>query len=131
LAALGDVVVVTIDFRLGVFGFFAHPGLPGSGSFGLQDQQAALRWVRANAAAFGGDPHNVTLFGESGGGIGVCTQLTSPTSEGLFDKAILQSGACMAVEPAIWPQEDTPRTKTEPVFDSLAEVEARGGGSGE
>jgi para-nitrobenzyl esterase len=94
MAISGDVVVVTINYRLGVFGFFGHPGLADSGSFGLLDQQAALRWVRGNAAAFGGDPANVTLFGESAGGIDGCAQLTSPRAAGLFDKVILQSGSC-------------------------------------
>ena len=94
MATEGDVIVVTIDFRLNVFGFFAYEGLAGSGTFGFQDQQAALRWVERNIAAFGGDPHNVTLFGESGGGVGTCAQLTSPAAVGLFDKVIMQSGGC-------------------------------------
>jgi para-nitrobenzyl esterase len=72
LAVGGDVVVVTTNYRLGVFGFFGHRTLADSGGFGLEDQQAALRWVRHNAAAFGGDPGNVTLFGESGGAFDVC-----------------------------------------------------------
>ncbi|HWD77236.1 MAG TPA: carboxylesterase family protein [Kribbella sp.] len=93
-AARGDVVVVTVNYRLGIFGFFGYPGLPGSGTFGLQDQQAALRWVQRNARAFGGDPRNVTIAGESAGGMSVCAQLTSPTSTGLFAKAIMQSGSC-------------------------------------
>ncbi len=63
LAVGGDVVVVTVNYRLGLLGFLGHPGLENSGNFGLQDQQAALRWVRRNAAAFGGDPDNVTLRG--------------------------------------------------------------------
>ncbi len=94
LALGGDVVVVTTNFRLGAFGFLAHPGLPDSGAYGLEDQQAALHWVQRNAAAFGGDPHNVTLFGESGGSIDVCGQLTSPGAAGLFQRAIMQSGGC-------------------------------------
>jgi para-nitrobenzyl esterase len=94
MAARGDVIVVTIDFRLGVFGFFGHAGLPGSGTFGLQDQQAALRWVHANIAAFGGEPGDVTLFGQSGGAVATCAQLTSPRSAGLFQRAIMQSGNC-------------------------------------
>jgi para-nitrobenzyl esterase len=93
-AARGDVVVVTVNYRLGIFGFFGYPGLPGSGTYGIQDQQAALRWVQRNARAFGGDPHNVTVAGESAGGMSVCAQLTSPTSAGLFAKAIMQSGSC-------------------------------------
>ena len=93
-ATRGDVVVVTVNYRLGIFGFFGYPGLPGSGTYGIQDQQAALRWVQRNARAFGGDPRNVTVAGESAGGMSVCAQLTSPTSTGLFAKAIMQSGSC-------------------------------------
>ena len=94
LAARGDVVVVTVNYRLGIFGFFGYPGLPDSGTYGIQDQQAALRWVQRNARAFGGDPRNVTVAGESAGGMSVCAQLTSPTATGLFAKAIMQSGSC-------------------------------------
>jgi para-nitrobenzyl esterase len=100
LAAEGGVVVVTINYRLGPFGFLAlpaldteHPGIQ-SGNTGIEDQQAALRWVRRNAAAFGGDPHNVTIFGESAGSSSVCVHLVSPTATGLFSKAIGQSFAC-------------------------------------
>ncbi|SNY47758.1 carboxylesterase/lipase family protein [Paractinoplanes atraurantiacus] len=94
------VVVVTINYRLGVFGYLGLPGLAGSGTFGLQDQQAALRWVRRNVAAFGGDPGNVTLAGQSAGGMSVCAQLTSPGSAGLFQRAIIQSGSCLTDWPA-------------------------------
>ena len=73
LATKNDVVVVTINYRLGVFGYFGYPGLPGSGAFGIADQQAALRWVQRNARAFGGDARNVTVFGESAGGLSVCS----------------------------------------------------------
>jgi para-nitrobenzyl esterase len=100
LAADGDVVAVTINYRLGVFGGFGLPGLAGSGTFGLQDQQAALRWVRRNIAAFGGDPHNVTLFGVSYGGLATTAQLVSPTAGGLFDRAIVESGFAMMDLPA-------------------------------
>ncbi|MBB4688732.1 carboxylesterase/lipase family protein [Amycolatopsis jiangsuensis] len=94
LAERGDLVVVTINYRLGVFGFFGHPGLPGSGTFGLRDQQAAMAWVHRNAARFGGDPGNVTVAGQSAGAISACAHLTSPAATGLFDKAVLQSGSC-------------------------------------
>ncbi|MFI5875192.1 carboxylesterase/lipase family protein [Streptomyces sp. NPDC051445] len=94
MATRGDVVVVTVNYRLGALGFFARSGLPGSGTFGLADQQAALRWVRAGIGAFGGDPHNVTLAGESAGGYSVCAQLASPAATGLFDRAIIESGPC-------------------------------------
>lgn len=96
LAARGDVVVVTVNYRLGIFGFFGYPGLENSGAFGIEDQQAALRWVRRNAAAFGGDPRNVTLFGESAGSHSVCAQLASPSAAGLFHRAITQSTPCGA-----------------------------------
>lgn len=99
LAARGDVVVVTINYRLGVFGFLGHTGLPGSGTFALQDQQQALRWVRDNARAFGGDPNSVTVFGESAGAVDICGLLTSPGSVGLFDRAIMESGSCLTRVP--------------------------------
>ena len=89
------VVLVTFNYRLGALGFLAHPSLKtGSGNFGIQDQQAALKWVNDNIAAFGGDPKNVTLFGQSAGSIDVCAHLTAPGSAGLFHRAIMQSGAC-------------------------------------
>lgn len=93
LAARG-VVVVTLNYRLGRFGFFAHPGVPsGEGAnFGLLDQRAALRWVRANIAAFGGDPTRVTLFGNSAGGESVLFHISDRASHGLFARAIVQSG---------------------------------------
>ena len=95
LAAKG-VVVVSFNYRLGVFGFLAHPDLDAqspSGNFGLQDQLAALRWVKANIAAFGGDADNVTLFGESAGAMAVGVLMASPLAHGLFHKAICESGA--------------------------------------
>ncbi|MFJ6197285.1 carboxylesterase/lipase family protein [Micromonospora sp. NPDC092111] len=94
LAAQGDVVVVTLNYRLGALGFLTHPDVGGSGNFGLEDQQAALRWVRANVAAFGGDPRNVTLAGQSAGATSVCAHLAAPGSAGLFHRAILQSNSC-------------------------------------
>ena len=92
------VVLVTINYRLGRFGFFAFPGLsaehPGEvkGNYGYLDQIAALQWVRRDIAAFGGDSRNVTIFGESAGGVSVHTHLTSPLSRTVFDKAIIESG---------------------------------------
>ncbi|HET6500440.1 MAG TPA: carboxylesterase/lipase family protein [Amycolatopsis sp.] len=88
------VVVVTLNYRLGALGFLDGVDDPASGNFGLADQQAALRWVRDNIAAFGGDPNNVTLFGQSAGAFSVCAQLASPQAHGLFQKAIIQSGPC-------------------------------------
>ncbi|MFG3282269.1 carboxylesterase/lipase family protein [Streptomyces sp. NPDC048111] len=94
LAVQGDVVVVTVNYRLGALGFLGRADLPGSGTFGLADQQAALRYVRANIGAFGGDPRQVTLAGESAGGYAVCAQLASPSAAGLFQRAIVESGPC-------------------------------------
>ena len=100
LAVAEDVVVVTPNSRLGIFGYFGYPGLEGSGGFGLEDQQAALRWVRRNIAAFGGDPSNVTLFGESYGALNVSAHLVSPPAAGLFDRVIVQSGFALMDAPA-------------------------------
>src|SRR5262249_30239765 len=95
LSVRGDVLTVTVNYRLGVFGLFAHPGLGAdSGTYALQDQQEALRWVRRNIAAFGGDPGKVTLAGQSSGAAMVCGQLTSPQAAGLFHRAIVESGTC-------------------------------------
>jgi para-nitrobenzyl esterase len=91
------VTVVTINYRLGALGFLANPALADakgqSGDYGLEDQQAALRWVQRNIARFGGDPHNVTLFGESAGGLSTLSQVASPQARGLFQKAIVESGS--------------------------------------
>ncbi len=97
LAADGTVVV-TINYRLGALGFLAHPALaqrPGgpAGNYGLMDQIAALRWVKHNIEQFGGDPHNVTIAGQSAGGVAVLDLLVSDRSHGLFQRAIVQSGA--------------------------------------
>ncbi|MFD5283962.1 carboxylesterase/lipase family protein [Streptomyces rubrogriseus] len=98
LAARGDVIVVTVNYRLSALGYLAHPALEArgeSGNYGFLDQQAALRWVRRNAAAFGGDPDNVTLFGQSAGAHSTCAHMVAPSSAGLFDRVVLQSGACL------------------------------------
>lgn len=96
--ARSGVVLVSFNYRLGRFGIFAHPALSAEQptgpqvNYGLMDQIAALKWVRKNIAAFGGDPSNVTIFGESAGGMSVLTLMTTPLAEGLFHKAIVQSG---------------------------------------
>lgn len=103
------VIVVTINYRLGALGFLAHPALsaeaadpdndgdadhaPASGNYGIMDQQLALKWVKRNIAAFGGDPKNVTIFGESAGGLSTFSNLVSPLAKHLFDRAIVESGA--------------------------------------
>jgi para-nitrobenzyl esterase len=95
LVRRGGVVAVTINYRLGAFGFLGHPDLgPDAGNLGLADQQAALRWVRDNIARYGGDPHNVTIMGQSAGGYSVCAHLAAPGSAGLFHRAIVQSAGC-------------------------------------
>jgi para-nitrobenzyl esterase len=94
------IVYVSMNYRLNIFAFFAHKGLSaedpelGSGNYATLDQQQALRWVRDNIANFGGDPGNVTIFGESGGAQAVCVLLASPPARGLFHRAISQSGPC-------------------------------------
>jgi para-nitrobenzyl esterase len=93
LANTGDEVVVSMNYRLGIFGFLASPALgQNSGDYGLEDQQAALRWVQQNITAFGGNPGNVTIYGESAGGSSVCDQIASPSARGLFEKAFSVSG---------------------------------------
>src|SRR6202020_2219346 len=93
------VVVVSMNYRLGIFGFFVHPELAkesghnAAGNYGFMDQTAALQWVQDNIAAFGGDPLNVTIFGESAGSFSVSAQMASPLAKGLFQKAIGESGA--------------------------------------
>ena len=98
LAANHRVVVVSANYRLGVFGYFAHAALrqegSPSGNQGLLDQRLALEWVRDNIAAFGGDPNNVTIFGESAGARNVCFHVAAPASRGLFHRAISESGEC-------------------------------------
>jgi para-nitrobenzyl esterase len=97
------VIVVTFNYRLGALGFLAHPLLasttPGFGNWGLLDQVAALQWVQENISAFGGDPSNVTAFGESAGAMAICDLMSTPSAHGLFRRVIAQSGPPYAVPP--------------------------------
>ena len=103
LAGQGRVIVVSMNYRLGILGFLADKALgPNSGDYGLQDQYAALRWVQQNIAAFGGDPHNVTLEGSSAGGASVCDAIASPAAKGLFQRGISESGFYNYTVNTIW-----------------------------
>lgn len=124
------VVLVTLNYRLGVFGFLADPALTAesphhaSGNYGLMDQILALRWVQANIAAFGGDPNNVTLFGQSAGSMDTGMLMTSPLARGLFEKAIAESGA--AFSPPV-----VPLAKAESTGEAaLAELKLPAGAAG-
>lgn len=130
MAADEDVVVVTINYRMGIFGSFVFPGLPDGGTFGLLDQVMALEWVRDHIEAFGGDPGNVTLMGQSWGGLCVSAHLVSPLSEGLFHRAVIQSGVALADFPAgtmfglpaihsLWATEDERTPVSQSVIEDL------------
>ena len=93
LARTGDVVVVTVNYRLGAFGFLHAPELGATGNEALLDQVAALRWVRSEIGAFGGDPNNVTVFGQSAGGFDIVQLMALPAAKGCFDKAVPMSGS--------------------------------------
>jgi para-nitrobenzyl esterase len=127
LAARG-VVAVTLNYRLGAFGFLAHPALTAedehhsSGNTGLLDQQAALRWVQTNIAAFGGDPANVTLFGESAGAMSVCAQIASPLAAGLFHRGIGESGACLLMATPLVAPVGTTRASAEALGVTVAQA---------
>jgi para-nitrobenzyl esterase len=104
IATLGHLVVVSMNYRLGALGFMSHPAFDRAtdGDYGQSDQRAALRWVQRNIAAFGGDPHNVTIAGESAGAASVCMQMLAPVAAaGLFQKAIVQSAGCVQHLPTI------------------------------
>ncbi|MDP9047401.1 MAG: carboxylesterase family protein, partial [Bacteroidota bacterium] len=101
------IIFVSVNYRVGIFGFMAHPGLTkespdnSSGNYGLLDQIAALRWVKKNISAFGGDPNNVTIAGQSAGSMSVNCLVASPVAKGLFNKAIAESGSTMVANPFV------------------------------
>jgi para-nitrobenzyl esterase len=105
LVETGGVVVVTVNYRIGALGFLAHAALDAEAhaavNYGVMDQQLALKWVRKNVERFGGNPRNVTIFGESAGGLNVTTHVVSPLSAGLFDRAIIESGAYQLNTPSL------------------------------
>lgn len=119
------VMVVTMNYRLGVFGFFSHPELTkesrrkASGNYGLLDQVAAIEWVKKNIATFGGDPNNVTIFGESAGSFSVSALMASPLSRGLFKRAIGESGAFFGATLPLKPLAETEKANVEFAKTSL------------
>ena len=129
------VILVTINYRLGVLGFFAHPALTKAAgpdepliSYGLMDQVAALEWVKRNIAAFGGDPANVTLFGESAGGADALALMTAPSARGLFAKAIVESGGGWSPPASLAKMEEAGTTTAQksgaPADATLAQIRA-------
>ena len=119
LVQKGNVIVVTINYRLGLLGFFAHPAIDAEGhlnaNYGLMDQQFAFDWVRRNIGAFGGDHKRVTIFGESAGGISVLSNVASPTAAGLFQGAITESGAVIQFQDYFDPVSIVPLATTESI----------------
>src|ERR1700728_1442472 len=119
------VLVVSMNYRLGVFGFFATSELAAedphhaAGNYGLLDQTAAMQWVRRNIKAFGGDPDNVTIFGESAGSFAVSAQMASPLAQGLFAHAIGESGAAFASKSLSFPPLEQAEKRNEDYFKSV------------
>jgi para-nitrobenzyl esterase len=105
LAAAGKIIVVTMNYRTGILGFLANSALDNggltTGNYGIEDQQAALRWVQRNIGAFGGEPRNVTLGGESAGAMSTCANLAASASDGTFERAIVESGPCAVPFPSL------------------------------
>ncbi|MGH7437407.1 MAG: carboxylesterase/lipase family protein [Polyangiaceae bacterium] len=111
--ATSGAIVVSFNYRLGQLGYLAHPALmaqagDGYGNYGFLDQQLLLQWVRENIGRFGGDPANVTLFGQSAGSISICAHLVSPGSAGLFERAIQESGTCSVLTMPLADQAGSP-----------------------
>jgi para-nitrobenzyl esterase len=135
LATGGPVVVVGIEYRLGVLGFLAGAALGAySGDYGLEDQQAATKWVQQNIAAFGGDPTNITIMGSSAGASSVCDQITSPTARGLFEKAISISGeynSLFEAPTSLQPQDCKAQLATEKQADATGNAFAASVGCGQ
>ena len=135
LATGGPVVVVGIEYRLGVLGFLADAALgPHSGDYGLEDQQFALKWVQQNISAFGGDPTNVTIMGSSAGASSVCDQIASPTARGLFEKAISISGeynSLFGAPTSLQPQDCKAQLPTEQQADATGAAFAASVGCGQ
>ncbi|MFH1684012.1 MAG: carboxylesterase family protein [Candidatus Margulisiibacteriota bacterium] len=125
--AKNGVVMVTFNYRVGPFGFLSHPLLSkespygASGNYGLMDQNAALKWVNRNIAAFGGDPENVTIFGESAGSISVTMQLIMPMSKGLFNRTIAESGGPYDLA-YLFPQADGSMAKALKMGESFSQA---------
>jgi para-nitrobenzyl esterase len=116
MAERGGVVAVTINYRLGQLGYLGHPALATeqagrSGNYGLRDQIAALSWVKANVARFGGDAANVTVYGESAGALSTCALLASPLAMGLFHRAVMESGGCPGYGSYVRPEKTDPKTE--------------------
>ncbi len=123
LATRGRMVVVTANYRVGIFGFMPVKGIDAdfNGDLGLEDQRYAMRWVQRNIAAFGGDPNNVTMGGESAGGGSVCMHLASPDRvRGLFHKAILQSSGCLQTLPTLAGSLDESDPANPPLWKKIA-----------
>jgi len=129
------VIVVSMNYRLNIFGFFVHPELTAesphhaSGNYGLMDQTAAIEWVHNNIKEFGGDPNQVTIFGESAGSFSVSAQMASPLAKDLFQRAIGESGAAFSVTLPFLPREEREKTDPETVnkilgFTKLADLRA-------
>jgi para-nitrobenzyl esterase len=129
LAARGNVIVVTLQYRLGALGFLAHRSLASeangvAGNHGLLDQIEALRWVQRNVRAFGGDPTRVMLFGESAGALNTCMLVSSPLAAGLFSRALIQSGSCIGTRTLMQRQADGDRFAMNAACHTASDVPA-------